>query len=321
MDQITDLTKHLDPSLTDAFEKRPVVDWDDFESFDELRARMPVTPLESTDEVNIENLEIPGYESGGYTPTIRVYKPASGTSEDTLIWIHGGGFVVGSVYDNDAMCVQLVKHVRCNVVSVDWRLAPEHPFPAGQNDCYAALLWVADNPQHLGPQQKKIVIGGGSAGGCLAASLALMARDLDGPVINHQILVIPVLDDRMQTRSAQTINDPRVWSRDKAIKAWQLYLGENHDGEVSPYAAPARATDLSRLPPASIFVEEMDLLRDEAVEYANHLTAADVRTSLTLYAGTSHGHMGLNPQAEISRRTNRDVQEAIKVAFGRRIFD
>ena len=143
-----------------------------------------------------------------------------------------------------------------------------------------------------------------------------MARDLNGPELCHQILVFPVLDDRLDTHSAQVIDDPRTWSRTKALFSWQAYLGDAYGREVSPYAAPARAESLNRLPPASIFVEEMDLLRDEAVEYASRLTRSNVRTGLTIYPGTHHGHTGLAPKAQVSLKTGRDITAAIKTAFG-----
>ncbi len=320
MKQISDLTPYLDPDIAAALEQQPAVDWREIDDFGAARAARPGSPMTSTEDVTIHDITLPGYESGDYQVPVRVYVPVAGPAEETFVWIHGGGFVFGTAFENDLMCVVSAKRNNINVVSVDWRLAPEHPFPAGLNDCYAALLWVGSGPELLGGTQKKIAVGGGSAGGCLAAATSLLARDLKGPEICYQVLVIPVLDDRMETRTAQIVNDPRVWNRDKSLQAWQMYLGEGHAGEVSPYASPARATDLSGLPPASVFAEEMDLLRDEAVEYANRLAAANVRTNLTVWAGTTHGHMGLAPQAEVSRRANRDVQEAIKMAFDRPLF-
>ncbi len=320
MDPITDLAPYLDPELAEALKTRPATDWTKNPDFDRIRNAMRPDALQDPEGVKIVNAMIPGFEADGHEVPVRVYTPEKGTSENTLLWVHGGGFLFGSVDENDAMSVRLVRRIGCNIVSVDYRLAPEHPFPAGQNDCYAALLWAGKGPQELGGSQKNIAIGGGSAGGCLAAALALMARDLKGPKICHQFLVVPVLDDRLETRSAQLIEDPRVWNRTKAKMGWQLYLGQNGQSEVSPYASPARTDDLSGLPPASIFVEEMDLLRDEAVEYANRLTANNVRTDLIVYAGTNHGHMNLAPTAEVSRRTARDFEEAVKMAFGIPIF-
>ncbi len=320
MDPITDLAPYLDPELAQALKERPPVDWTKNPDFDRIRKAMKPAAIERPEGVTIANAMIPGFDDDGHEVPVRVYTPENAASQNTLLWVHGGGFLFGSVEENDAMCVRLVRKVGCNMVSVDYRLAPEHPFPAGQNDCYAALLWAGDGPSELGGKQDRIAIGGGSAGGCLAAALALMARDLEGPEICHQFLVVPVLDDRLETRSAQLIEDPRVWSRKKALMGWELYLGQNGKDDVSPYASPARAQDLSDLPPASVFVEEMDLLRDEAVEYANRLTANNVRTDLIVYAGTNHGHMNLAPTAEVSRRTARDFEEAVKMAFGIPIF-
>ncbi len=321
MDPITDLTPYLDPEIAQALQDRPAVDWTKNPDFDRIRKAMKPAPLEAPKGVTIANAMVPSFQEGKHEVPVRIYTPEKAPSKNTLLWVHGGGFLFGSVEENDAMSVRLVKKVGCNVVSVDYRLAPENPFPAGQNDCYAALLWADKGPTELGGAQDRIAIGGGSAGGCLAAALALMARDLDGPAICHQFLVVPVLDNLLKTRSAHLIEDPRVWNRAKAKKGWELYLGGNNGEDVSPYASPARATDLTGLPPASIFVEEMDLLRDEAVEYANRLTASNVRTDLIVYAGTNHGHMNLAPTAEVSRRTARDFEEAVKGAFGIPIFE
>ncbi len=316
MEPITDLTPFLDEELAEALRRRPAVEWTEKADFDELRAAVKPPAMEEPDDVRISNISVPGYQAGNYEVPVRIYSPKNAVNTNTLVWVHGGGFVSGSVNENDAMGVFIARRVGCNVVSVDYRLAPENPFPAGQNDCYGALLWVGSGPEQLGGRQSKIAVGGGSAGGCLAAALTLMARDLGGPEICHQFLVVPVLDDRLETRSAHLIQDPRVWNRKKAQKGWELYLGDAYGGDVSPYASPARAEDLTGLPPASIFVEEMDLLRDEAVEYANRLTASNVRTNLTVYAGTNHGHMNLLPTAQSSRKTARDFEEAVKLGFG-----
>ncbi len=168
----------------------------------------------------------------------------------------------------------------------------------------------------LGGIPAKVAAGGASAGGCIAAAMTLMARDRNGPAICHQHLLIPVIDDRLETPSAQRIHDPRVWNRANADAAWRLYLGPTHAGTPSPYAAPGRSEDLSGLPPATVLVEEMDLLRDEAVAYAGRLTAAGARCELHVYPGTFHGLMAFVPGAQISRRSIRDFIDGVARSFG-----
>jgi acetyl esterase/lipase len=176
------------------------------------------------------------------------------------------------------------------VVSVDYRLAPENPFPAGLEDCYAALVWLHEHAGDLGVDAGRIAINGGSAGGGLAAGLALLARDRGGPAICFQYLGIPELDDRLDTPSMQRFHDTPMWSRGAAEKSWEWYLGDAHGtDDISPYAAPARATDLAGLPPAYISTMEFDPLRDEGIHYALKLLAAGVSVELHSFPGTFHG--------------------------------
>lgn len=315
MQEIHDLTPHLDPELAGSLQGLPEVDYWNVEDWPALRAEADVPPTPAPAGMAIRNLRIPGLETGDPEVAVRLYRPAAVTSENVLVWIHGGGFVRGNINSNDAMCISWAQDVGCNVVSVDYRLAPEHPFPAAPNDCFAALRWAASGPEEIGITPSRIAVGGASAGGCIAAGVALMARDRRGPELCYQLLVIPVLDDRLETPSSRTIHDPRTWNRRKAEAGWHYYLGGNTHGETSPYAAPARAAELAGLPPATVLVEEMDLLRDEGVGYANRLTAAGVRTDLIVYAGTFHGHATRAPEAAISKRLVRDRLEAVQKAF------
>ncbi len=316
-ERITNLTPYLDPEIAPLFDKLPAVDYAAVTDWEAARATLRVEPQPESATVAIENVEVPPFpEEEPHAPMARVYTPKRGPSANTLFWIHGGGFLGGHINDNDSICMNFVDTVGCNVVAASYRLAPEHKFPAAPNDCYATLSWIGSGPEILGGKPERIAVAGGSAGGCLAAAMALMARDLSGPKLCHQILVFPVLDDRLDSHSATIIDDPRTWSRTKSLFSWHAYLGADAGEPVSPYAAPARATSLRGLPPASIFVEEMDLLRDEAVEYATRLTHSNVRTGLTIYPGTHHGHTGLAPEARVSLQTARDITAAIKSAFG-----
>ena len=193
--------------------------------------------------------------------------------------IHGGGFVAFSIDAFDFECERLALEVGALVAAVDYRLAPEHPFPAAIDDCYAALEWLA-------PQVVRLAVVGESAGGALAGGLALMARDRGGPRPALQMLLCPCLDDRLETPSSHEIIDPRTWCRVAAEGGWAAYLG---GGSASPYAAPARADDLSGLPPAYLAIGQYDLMRDETVEYAERLSAASVPTELTSIPAASTG--------------------------------
>ncbi len=201
------------------------------------------------------------------------------------------------------------------VVSVDYRLAPEHPFPAGVEDCYAGLVWVHANASDLGVDPARIAVMGGSAGGALAAAVALMARDRGGPPICFQALQIPVTDDRLTTWSAQNFRDTPMFNRPGAEHMWENYLGAGYEGrETSPYAAPNRAADLSGLPPAYVQTMDLDPLRDEGIEYAYRLMTAGVSVELHAYPGTFHGS-GLATNASVSKRSAKEMIDVIAKAL------
>jgi acetyl esterase/lipase len=217
---------------------------------------------------------------------------------------------------DEGFCRRVAAEAVCIVASVDYRLAPEHPFPAAVEDCYVALRWLAMEPAGLGVETSRLAVGGASAGGGLSAGLALLARDRGGPAISFQFLKYPCLDDRLQTRSSHEITDPRLWNREQARRAWRDYLGDR-GGEVPAYAAPARATDLRELPPAYIYAAELDLLRDENVEYARRLLYAGVSVELHLARGTFHGSDGLAPEAGVSRLNQAEFVAVIRRALHR----
>jgi acetyl esterase/lipase len=197
------------------------------------------------------------------------------------------------------------------VISVDYRLAPENPYPAPLDDCYAGLVWAAENADRLAVDADNIAIHGISAGGGLCAALALLARDRGGPAIVFQYLGVPEVDDRLGTVSMQRFTDTPLWNLPSAQNSWDCYLGAGVRGSdgVSPYAAPARATDLSGLPPAYISAMQFDPLRDEDIAYAQALLAAGVTVELHLFPGTFHGSM-LAAHAAVSKR---EAAEALAV--------
>jgi acetyl esterase len=211
----------------------------------------------------------------------------------------------------DANNLRLARELGVPVVTVDYRLAPEHPYPAGLEDCYAGLVWVAKNADALGIDPDRIAIHGESAGGGLCAALALLARDRGGPSIAFQYLGVPELDDRLDTPSMRAFTDTPIWNRPNAIFSWDSYLGAGKRGgaDVPIYAAPARATDLTGLPPAYVSVMEFDPLRDEGIAYAQALMHAGVSVELHAFPGTFHGS-SLVEQAAVSRR---EADEALTV--------
>jgi len=241
---------------------------------------------------------------------VRVYAPESPASDGAVLYIHGGGFTVGSIDMEHAGTAAVAREVGVVTVSVEYRLAPEHPFPAAIEDCYAALQWLHAQAESLGVSTDRIVVVGNSAGGGLAAGLALYARDHGGPPIAFQYLGIPELDHRLETWSMRTFVDTPMWSRPAAERSWDDYLGGDHD-DVSPYASPAIATDLSGLPPAYISTMEFDPLRDEGILYALALMQAGVSVELHAFPGTFHGCRAF-PTAV----TKRDADEMIAVMRG-----
>jgi acetyl esterase/lipase len=268
----------------------------------EMRS-MAETMMPANDRVARSDRTVPG-PAGAPDVRVRIYRPL--TAEGTLpclVWIHGGGMIMGTIDGDDFACDAYAEAVGCVVVSVDYRLAPEHPYPAPLDDCYAALKWVASAADELGIDAARIAIGGASAGGGLAAGTALLARDRGGPGLVCQVLVYPMLDDRMTTPSSQEFSGILTWSREHNRSGWSHYLGDAIGGpEVPPYAAPARAGDLGGLPPALIQVGALDLFRDEDIDYAQRLLQAGVSTAFEVYPGAYHGFDTLAAESAASQK-------------------
>jgi acetyl esterase/lipase len=233
---------------------------------------------------------------------VRIYRPATARGA-AIVWLHSGGFVMGDLDTEHPSLIRLADETCALLISVDYRRAPEHRFPAALDDAYAALKWTAEHAAELGVDPERIAIGGHSSGGGLAAALALRARDQQGPGIRFQMLSQPCLDDRQETWSARTFTDTPFVYRDKITAVWRHYLGS---GPATPYAAPARATDLSGLPPTYIGTAEFDPLRDEGICYALRLLQAGVPVELHQWPGTFHGSQAVL-SAEVSQRQNAEM--------------
>ena len=274
----------------------------------ELFERAPA----NREDVTKQDRTVPGREGDPEVP-IRIYRPREETAElrPAVFEIHGGGFLMGDIEMMDPWSENVAGELSAVVVSVEYRLAPEDPFPAGVEDCYAALSWLAANAGELGVDPERIAIAGQSAGGGLAAGTALLARDRGGPSLCFQLLEIPELDDRLETPSMQQFTDTPLWNRPNAVWSWKHYLGADHEGEVSHYAAPARAKDLAGLPPAYVSTMEFDPLRDEGILYAMRMLEAGVSVELHSYPGTFHGS-ALVANAEVSRRGAREALDALR---------
>ena len=264
-------------------------------------------------DVSVEERTIPGPD--GEIPIV-IYQPPAPAPRPGLLWIHGGGYIIGSSRD-DLHGFGFAEHVGCTIVSVEYRMAPEFTYKASIVDCFAGLNWMVDNASALGIDSSRIAIGGASAGGGLTAALALYNRDNQGPDLSLQLLIYPMIDDTHETPSGHEVTHPTVWNRDVSLKAWKMYLGDEYGTDnVSPYGAASRATDLSGLPPAFVTVGTEDLFRDEDIDYAQRLMAAGVPTDLEVYSGMCHGGEGFVPTAALSQRMRNGYLEALKRAIG-----
>jgi acetyl esterase len=263
----------------------------------------------------VEDRMVPGPK--GEIP-VRIYTPEGAGPFPILVYFHGGGWTIGSLDTHDGSCRQLCNAAGCVVVSVDYRLAPEHPYPAAADDAYAATRWVAANARALGGDAKRIAVGGDSAGGNLAAVVSLMARDSGGPPLVFQLLVYPVTDAPTANHPSYRENAEGYFlTRDMMFWFWNHYCGKGLD-PADPYACPLNAKDLRGLPPAYVVTAEFDPLRDEGEAYAAKLSEAGVPTTLKRYAGMIHGFFGMSALLTQARVATREAAEALRAAFAPR---
>jgi len=250
----------------------------------------------------VEERSVPG-PAGAPDVSLLICRPTGvGTPLPVVYFTHGGGMVVG---DNRLGVAEVLDHAEelgLAVVSVEYRLAPEHPHPAPVEDCYAGLVWTVENAAELGIDPGRVIVAGASAGGGLTAALTLLARDRGGPELIGQVLMCPMLDDRNDSLSGHQMDGLGVWDRSANEMGWRALLGEASGGpDVPPYAAPARAVDLSGLPPAFIDVGSAETFRDEDVTYATRLWQAGGRAELHVWPGGFHGYEGAAPHAALSQ--------------------
>jgi acetyl esterase len=247
--------------------------------------------------------------------TVRVYSPFGAGPFPVLTYFHGGGFVLCSLDSHDSTCRELTNAGQCVVVSVDYRLAPEAPVPAAPEDCYAATCWVAENARELGGDPGRLAVAGDSAGGNLAAVVALMARDRGGPTLVHQLLIYPVTDYSFDTPSYIDNAEGYFLTREMMQWFWGHYLAAEADG-MQPLASPLRADDVSNLPSATVITAEFDPLRDEGEAYAARLEASGVPTERVRYDGMIHGFFGMTDALDRAKEAVAQSGRALRRAFG-----
>lgn len=283
----------------------------------DMMRKLPLPTMEKSPKVLTTVCSIDGPES---KLLVKLYEPNSRKDAKlpAVFWIHGGGYVMGHPDGDDSLCESFVTGVNCVVVSIDYRLAPEHKYPAAIEDCYAGLKWTVNNAEKLKIDSSRIAIAGASAGGGLTAALALMVRDRGEIEVSFQAPLYPMLDDRNITFSSHEINEenlPKAWNREANEIAWKMYLGDKTSEETPYYAAPARATDLAGLPPAYIFIGQLDPFRDETIEYVTRLAKAGVPVEFHLYPGCFHGFDSIFNNADISKQARSGFINALSKAL------
>jgi acetyl esterase len=263
---------------------------------------------------SVEDREIPGSES---QIPVRIYTPKGAGPFPLLVYFHGGGWALGNIDSHDVVCRALTNTAGCITISVDYRLAPEYKFPAAPEDCYAATLWAAENASSFNGDATRVAIGGDSAGGNLAAVVALMARDRGGPKLAYQLLIYPVTDHfTLNTPSYQANAEGYFLTKDDMVWFWDLYVSSEEDTK-HPHASPLQARDLSNLPPAMVITAEFDPLRDEGEMYAARLREAGNEVTAKRYDGMIHGFVSFAGMVDHGKQAIKDAAAGLRGAFGR----
>lgn len=311
------ISARLDPDMRSLLEVIPfgAVSLDNLElSRSTLIA--PVDPASLSDAVERRTVLVPGPE-GSPDVALRIHRPTVvNGSMGAMVWMHSGGLVLGNAVSDDLRFDHWCAKHQMIAVSVEYRLAPEHRYPAAIEDCYAGLAWVGANADELGVDLSRLGVGGQSAGAGLAAALALLARDRGGPSVSSQLLYYPMLDDRQITPSSRW--EAPIWPPASNTFGWSAYLGDAHRGpDVAAYAAAARAVDLSGLPSALICVGALDGFVDENIHYAQRLNGAGVEVELHVYPGMPHAFESLLPDSPAGRSCSAAVSGWITKHYAR----
>jgi len=270
-----------------------------------------VLPSEAEPVARVENRVVPGPH--GDIP-VRVYAPAPEDGAPLVVLFHGGGWVVCDLDSHDGICRALCNASGCVIVSVDYRLAPEYRFPIPVEDCYAATAWLSANASVIGADATKMAVVGDSAGGNLAAVVALMARDRGGPELALQVLVYPVTDHSAETTSHRSTGEGYFLKSAEVMWYWDQYLADPDDG-AHPYASPLRAESLAGLPPALIVTAEYDPLRDEGEAYGRRLQEAGVRATVHRYEGMFHSFLSFGGVLDAADEATREIAASLRAAL------
>lgn len=268
------------------------------------------------EDVRAHNIFIPS-RADGTKLRLRIYRPRVAASPlASLLWLHGGGYVMGKPEMDDSICIQYTREVGILVASVDYRCAPTHPFPTPLEDAYTALTWLHSHAEELGLASERIAIGGESGGGGLAAALAQLALDRREVQPAFQLLVYPMLDDRTALRADLAEDWTMLWSQASNRFGWESYLKQPCGAaEVPPYSVPARRNNLSGLPPAWIGVGTLDLFHEEDLAYARRLNECEVACELHVVPGAFHGFDVTAPQAQVVQEFRRSQIAALKMSL------
>lgn len=314
-----DFASKLDPELVPAFEQSYVMDLDRTgPGFLKARAASlvgsPALPRDAS--VRVYDRYVPNGDGTGLL-RLRIYEPLHAEGPlPGIYWIHGGGFLYGVPEQNEGQSIRFAKEVGAVVVSVDYRLAPEHPYPAPLEDCYAGLKWFFVHAGELGVDDSRIAVAGASAGGNLCAAVTLLARDRGEFMPCFQMPLYPMLDDRMSTPSSHEAADPRVWNTDANRYGWRAYIGDIAGTDaVTPYMAPAREQDLSGLPPAYSMIGTLEPFRDEVIDYMARLAQAGVPVELHLYPRAFHAFEAVARDTDYSRTVVDEYVQVLKKAL------
>jgi len=306
----------LDPQMKALLDQMAAANLQPFHKLtpQEARAVRRAPQGEPEPVAHVEDRTIPG--PGGEIP-VRIYVPQGNGPFGVLVYFHGGGWVVGNIEMTDQPCRMLTNAGRCVTISVDYRLAPEHKFPAGPEDCYSATKWAADNAAALNCDPARIAVGGTSAGATLAAAVALMARDRGGPRVAYQLLVYPATTSALDTPSHRQFakDNYYILSRADMEWFWGHYLGSEAD-RTNPYACPAFANTLRGVAPAFVITAEYDPLRDEGEAYAARLREEGVQVVLRRYDGVTHGFFGMPAQLDKAKAAIAEAGSALRITVG-----
>ena len=314
----------IDEELLHALDSFPELDiWTDLDKTRSLGKEMRQKIIGQTPPVEgVQHADYALPQDDGHDLIFRVYRPDIQIDPlPALLWMHGGGYCLGAMENDDYIVRQFVKETGCIMVSVDYRLAPEYPYPIALNDCYAVLSWIADHSQELAIDPMRIAVGGVSAGAGLAAALALYVRDHTDMKLAFQLLLCPMIDDRSVTSSIHQATDVRLWNRNSNLMGWKYYLGREksvggpESADTSIYAAASRAKDLKHLPPAYISVGTADGFIDECRDYADRLALQSVEVQLEIFVGGFHGFEFMVPAAKIAGDARNKHYAALRKAL------